>query len=84
MIHPHLVNRDGLTEELVSALTQAKINSDLAKETVNEDSRGSCDKDDCQQQSVPYFYLEPSLKKWGNIKVENPQNKLCERKIRVA
>ncbi len=70
MIHPHLVNRDGLTEELVSALTQAKLNSDLAKETVNEDSGGSCNTDDGQKQSVPYFYLEPSVKKWGNIKIE--------------
>lgn len=70
MIHPHLVNRDSLTEELMSALTQAKINSDLANEIVNDDSSGLRNKDDSKKQLVPYFYLEPSLKKWGNIKVE--------------
>ena len=70
MLHPQLVNRDGLTEERVSALTQAKINSDLVKEKVPNVSSRSSDTTDYQKQSVPYFYLEPSLKKWGTIKVE--------------
>ena len=70
MVHPRLTHREGYTEEILLALSQAKANIELEtkNETSSDDKKGR--KDTQKISQVPYFYLEPSIKKWGTVTVE--------------
>ena len=72
MLHPKLINRKGYAEELALALQKA--NDTMAPSTTDKDMETDAEEDAKEQppqtKVVPYFYLETSIKKWGELKAE--------------
>ena len=70
MVHPKLINREGLKEELIWAMTEADMNLAQAKEKDSNSSTEVQTKTNDSKAGIPYFYLENSIKRWGVSKVE--------------
>ncbi len=69
MINPKLTNKETYKGQLIEALKRASVN--MALEAGEENDLVSKDVDlNNDQQSVPIFYLETSIKKWGDVSTE--------------
>jgi len=71
MLSPKLVNRDGYTEELITALAAANLFiQKQAEEHQDNEIAGERPDTPIQVKEVPKFYLETSIKKWKDLKAE--------------
>ena len=70
MLHPKLINRDDFKEEVTSALTEAVVTLEEGTAMDEENDSGTIDGQKLNKNRVPSFYLETSVKKWRDLKVE--------------
>ncbi len=70
MVHPRLTNRTQLTEDLKILLQNTATKLQLNHTEKNSTTHHNATNEVTKNRKVPQFYLEVSVKKWRDLKVE--------------